>query len=126
MTKVIFAFRNFANVPDDDDNDDDDDYDDDDDRRKRKFYGRADMTKVIFIFRSFATAPNNSNNNDDGVDRRRKMKFYISTTHCTLTHKQLIFQWKIDTNDHLKNIVTIENFRKDTYIYSIGTLNMVQ
>jgi hypothetical protein len=86
------------------------------------------LTKVIFAFPNFATAPNNGNDDedDDDDDRRRKMKFYSSTSHCKLPYNQLIFQRKIDTNNPLKNIVTIEHFWKGTYIYSIGTLNMAQ
>jgi hypothetical protein len=39
MTKLIFAFHNFAKAPNNDDNNDDDydDDDDDDDRRRRNF-----------------------------------------------------------------------------------------
>ena len=42
IVRVIFAFRNFANVPNDgnnnDEDDDDDDDDDDDRKRRRKFH----------------------------------------------------------------------------------------
>jgi hypothetical protein len=44
MTKVIFAFRNFATAPNNGNDDDDDD--DDDDRRKIKLYSSTSRCKL--------------------------------------------------------------------------------